>query len=80
MVLFNGAMTTAQFYNVSQPGAALYGIEETNGGLVVFGGGVPLIVNNILIGAVGCSGGTTEQDQTTAYAGVAAVGGYVPAS
>jgi uncharacterized protein GlcG (DUF336 family) len=37
-VLFNG-ITSAKLYNASQPGGSLYGIEETNGGLVVFGGG-----------------------------------------
>jgi uncharacterized protein GlcG (DUF336 family) len=37
-VLFNG-VASGGLYDGSQPGAALYGIEETNGGLVVFGGG-----------------------------------------
>lgn len=37
-VLFNG-IPSAGLYDSSQPGAALYGIQETNGGLVVFGGG-----------------------------------------
>jgi uncharacterized protein GlcG (DUF336 family) len=37
-VLFNG-VPSAGLYESSQPGQALYGIQETNGGLVVFGGG-----------------------------------------
>jgi len=37
-VLFNG-LSSAGLYNGSQPGAPLYAIEQTNGGLVVFGGG-----------------------------------------
>ena len=37
-VLFNGLPSSA-LYTPAQPGQALYGIEETNGGLVVFGGG-----------------------------------------
>lgn len=37
-ILFNG-LTTADLYDPSQPGGALYGIDSTNGGLVVFGGG-----------------------------------------
>lgn len=37
-VLFNG-LSSADLYGPSQPGASLYAIEETNGGLVVFGGG-----------------------------------------
>ncbi|KAJ9652887.1 hypothetical protein H2198_007889 [Neophaeococcomyces mojaviensis] len=79
VVLFNG-MTSASFYNASQPGASLYGIEETNGGLVVFGGGVPLLVNGILIGAVGVSGGTVAQDVQVANAGAQAIGGTIPSS
>lgn len=78
--LFNGAFTTMGLYNGSQPGQPLYGIEETNGGLVVFGGGVPLIVDGIFIGAVGVSGGTVEQDITVANAGAQAIGGYVDTS
>jgi uncharacterized protein GlcG (DUF336 family) len=78
--LFNGAFTTAQWYNMTQPGQSLYGIEETNGGLIVFGGGVPIVVDGIFIGAVGVSGGTTDQDVNIALAGVAAIGGYVPPS
>jgi uncharacterized protein GlcG (DUF336 family) len=37
-VVFNG-VTSAGLYNASQPGGSLYAIEQTNGGLVVFGGG-----------------------------------------
>lgn len=37
-VLFNG-LTSAGLYDSSQPGGPLYAIEQTNGGLVVFGGG-----------------------------------------
>ena len=76
VAFFGGSMTTAQWYNISQPGAALYGIEETNGGLIVFGGGVPIIVNGVFIGAVGVSGGTADQDAQVATAGAKAVGGY----
>lgn len=70
-------MTTAQWYNVTQPGQSLYGIEETNNGLIVFGGGVPIIINGVFIGAVGVSGGSTMQDQQVANAGVQAIGSYV---
>lgn len=37
-VLFNG-LSSGALYNGSQPGAPLYAIEQTNGGLIVFGGG-----------------------------------------
>ena len=74
VALFNGAYTTAAWYNLALPNGTLYGIEETNGGLVVFGGGVPIYVNSTLIGAVGVSGGTTAQDVEVATAGVSAIG------
>lgn len=80
VVAFNGQATSQGYYNASQPGGPLYGIEETNGGLVVFGGGIPIIVNGILYGGVGVSGGSVAQDIQCAAAGVMAVGGYIPAA
>lgn len=77
VALYNGAYTTADFYNLSQPGASLYGIQETNNGLIVFGGGVPIIIDGVFIGAVGVSGGSVAQDIQVANAGVKAVGGYI---
>jgi len=75
VALFNGTFTSAQLQNPSIPGGGLYGIEESNGGLVVFGGGLPLFVDGFFIGAVGVSGGTVEQDTDICQAGVEAVGG-----
>jgi uncharacterized protein GlcG (DUF336 family) len=74
VALFNGAFPSAGLYNSSQPGASLYAIEQTNGGLVVFGGGVPIFADGFFIGAVGVSGGTVDQDIQIATAGVNAVG------
>ncbi|KAI5194746.1 DUF336-domain-containing protein [Aureobasidium subglaciale] len=68
-VLFNG-IPSAALYNQSLPGEALYGIQETNGGLVIFGGGLPLLKDNYLLGAIGVSGGTVAQDIEVAQAGV----------
>jgi len=70
---FNGAFTSAALYNSSQPGGPFYGIEETNGGLVVFGGGLPIFVDGFFIGAIGVSGGSSDQDVTVATAGVNAI-------
>jgi uncharacterized protein GlcG (DUF336 family) len=55
-----------------QPGAELYGLEQTAGGMVTFGGGVPLYRGGELVGAVGVSAGTVEQDVTVASAAAAA--------
>ncbi|TKA44519.1 hypothetical protein B0A49_11670 [Cryomyces minteri] len=72
--LFAGAFTTAALYNLTQPGAALFGITETNGGLVALGGGVPVFRDGFFIGAIGVSGGSSDQDVTIATAGAQAVG------
>ncbi|KAF3046812.1 hypothetical protein E8E11_005440 [Didymella keratinophila] len=72
-VLFNG-LPSAGLYDASQPGAPLYGIEETNGGLVVFGGGLPIYYHGKLIGGVGVSGGTVPQDVEVATAALAGIG------
>ena len=59
-----------------QPGAPLYGAEITNDGLITFPGGLPLPgTDGAVIGAVGVSGSTVEDDQAVAEAGVAALGG-----
>ncbi|MCD8131283.1 MAG: heme-binding protein [Lachnospiraceae bacterium] len=56
-------MSTEELGKLSQPGQPLYGIQYTNGGrIVIFGGGVPLKMDNAIVGAFGVSGGTAEQD------------------
>ncbi len=63
-------MSTAVLKNLSQPGQELYGIQHTNQGkIVIFGGGEPLIYQDKLIGALGVSGGTEEQDRDLAAFG-----------
>lgn len=57
----------------AQPTQQFYGIHATNGGKVaIFAGGVPLSRDGKVVGAVGVSGGSGEQDQTVAEAGAAA--------
>jgi uncharacterized protein GlcG (DUF336 family) len=56
-------MSTEEVGRLAQPGASLYGIQHTNNGkIVIFGGGVPLLCDGVVIGALGVSGGTLEQD------------------
>ncbi|MDD3139806.1 MAG: heme-binding protein [Lachnospiraceae bacterium] len=63
-------MSTAELGKLSQPGESLYGIQFTNQGkIVIFGGGEPLMVENTMIGALGVSGGTAEQDTELAAYG-----------
>ncbi len=63
-------MSTAELNKLSQPGQELYGIQHTNQGrIVIFGGGEPLIYQGKLIGALGVSGGTEEEDRGLAAFG-----------
>ena len=56
-------MSTAELGRLAAPGGSLYGIQNTNDGkIVIFGGGEPLYAGDVLIGAIGVSGGTAEQD------------------
>lgn len=63
-------MSTAQLGTLSQPGQSLYGIQFTNGGrIVIFGGGELLIRDGVIVGALGVSGGSAEQDTELAAYG-----------
>lgn len=63
-------MSTIILKNLSQPGQELYGIQHTNEGkIVIFGGGEPLIHNGRIIGSIGVSGGTEEEDTKLAEFG-----------
>ena len=58
----------------SQPGQQFYGIHSSNQGrIMIFAGGIPLKQADQVIGAIGVSGGTGEQDQAVAEAGAAAL-------
>lgn len=64
-------MSTAQLKPLAQPGGSLYGIQFTNEGhVVIFGGGEPLKnAAGTIIGGLGVSGGTEEQDTALAAYG-----------
>ena len=56
-------MSTKTLSTLAAPGGSLYGIQFTNGGqIVIFGGGDPLIYNGEIVGGLGVSGGSEEQD------------------
>jgi ATP:cob(I)alamin adenosyltransferase len=66
-------MPTDQAAALSIPGKELFGLNTAAGGrLIVFGGGLPLIVAGAVIGGVGVSGGSVEEDMQVAKAGLAA--------
>jgi uncharacterized protein GlcG (DUF336 family) len=66
-------MSTKDLAPLAQPNQPLYGIEASNQGrLIVFAGGIPLEADGRVVGAIGVSGGSVEQDHEVAEAGVAA--------
>ncbi len=68
-------MNTGEIGRLSQPGGPLFGIEHSNGGLITFPGGVPLKNSaGEVVGAIGVSGSTVENDHAVALAGAAAFG------
>jgi uncharacterized protein GlcG (DUF336 family) len=66
-------MNTGDIGQLSQPGGPLFNIEHSNGGLITFPGGIPIKDGNTVIGAIGVSGSSVENDHTVATAGAAAV-------
>ena len=68
-------MNTGEIGKLSQPGGPLFGIEHSNGGLITFPGGVPLKDGKgEVVGAIGVSGSTVENDHAVAAAGAQALG------
>jgi uncharacterized protein GlcG (DUF336 family) len=67
-------MPSGEIGKLSQPGGPLYQIEISNGGLISFPGGVPIKTSDgTVIGAIGVSGSTVDNDNTVATAGAGAV-------
>ncbi|MDP8938692.1 MAG: heme-binding protein [Actinomycetota bacterium] len=66
-------LSTRKIGEMAQPGQPLFGINTTNGGrIVIFAGGLPLVRDGEVVGAIGVSGGSVDQDEEAAEAGVAA--------
>lgn len=68
-----GAKRTTESYGAaSQPGSPAYGINSAIGGrLMVVAGGLPVIIDGEVVGAIGLSSGTPAQDSECAQAGIA---------
>jgi len=66
-------ISTKELAANSQPGDQFFGIHVSNRGrIMIFAGGIPLKRGGEIVGAIGVSGGSGEQDQTVAEAGAAA--------
>lgn len=62
---------TRDYWVSSQPGAPAYGINTSNNGrFSTVPGGLPVLVENQIVGGVGCSSGTPDQDEVVSQAGV----------
>jgi uncharacterized protein GlcG (DUF336 family) len=65
-------ISTNDLAGVTQSGQPLFGLHNADGGrIVIFGGGIPLVSNGEIIGGIGVSGGSVEEDVQCATAGVA---------
>ncbi|PVW16203.1 GlcG/HbpS family heme-binding protein [Marixanthomonas spongiae] len=63
-------MNSGEIGKLSQPGESLYNIEHSNGGLISFPGGIPVTNDDgTIVGAIGVSGSTVNDDHTVAKAG-----------
>jgi len=58
--------TTKEFGKLAQPGGEAFGINTTHQKLVIFGGGVPIIINGKTLGGIGVSGASAEEDEVIA--------------
>jgi len=65
---------TGELGKLTQPGGIIYNIELSNDGLITFPGGLPITnKDGKIIGAIGVSGGTIEQDRAIATAGAESI-------
>ena len=66
-------IATKDLAKESQPGGQFFGIHESNEGrIMIFAGGIPLKLHGQVVGAIGVSGGSGQQDQSVAEAGASA--------
>ena len=69
---------TGDLGKISQPGSPVYGIEHSNQGIITFPGGIPIYDNQgELMGGIGVSGSSVENDHNVAEAGIEAIKQYL---
>ena len=62
---------THEYNELCQPGSLVFGIHTSmNGHFSIVGGGLPVFDGDDVVGGIGCSSGTTEQDRGCAQAGL----------
>jgi uncharacterized protein GlcG (DUF336 family) len=68
------ATPSGEFGHSTQPGGDDWGWNTTNPRIVVYAGGIPLLVDGELVGALGASGGTAAEDEECVVAAAAGLG------
>jgi uncharacterized protein GlcG (DUF336 family) len=64
-------MSTKELGELAKPGGTFYGIDKAdNGKIIIFGGGIPLMHKGRMLGGLGISGGTAEEDASLAEFGL----------
>ncbi len=64
-------MSTMELSALCQPGGTFYGLQALDK-VITFGGGIPLVADGVIVGGLGVSGGTGEEDHALALHGAAA--------
>ena len=78
VVMFNGLFPSSGLKNRSEPGGDRWAVQETNDGLVTFGGGQPIFDDSgFFIGAVGVGGSSIADDVDVAVHAAQAVGSTI---
>lgn len=68
------ATSSGEFARSTQPGGDDWGWNTTDPRIVVYAGGIPLLVDGELVGAIGASGGTAQEDEECVVAAASALG------
>jgi len=65
---------THEYSEIAGPGKPAYGIHMSNAGrFIILGGGLPIHFDGQVIGGIGCSSGTVQQDREVAMAGISSL-------
>lgn len=68
------AAPSGEFSHSTQPGGDDWGWNTTDARIVVYAGGIPLLADGELVGAIGASGGTAAEDEECVVAAASALG------
>ncbi|AFM16259.1 uncharacterized protein, possibly involved in utilization of glycolate and propanediol [Mycolicibacterium chubuense NBB4] len=68
-------IATSELATLAAPGGDLFGLHTSGGGrFVIFGGGVPVTIDGVVVGGVGVSGASAAEDEACALAALRCLG------